>query len=617
MSRILGMVEWGGGRSAGERLRRLAGEIPPPKGGEAEIRVVDCAEAALGLVAGVHSYTCGIAEVDQGRYLISLCGFFYALEEVFRRNDLSPDASPEENLVALYRLKGESFLELLPGMFSLAIYDRDNKTLLAAGDRSGFFPIYYTQQADRFVFCSSIKPVISSLKEKRMNAAAVCQHLFFDSQYGRETYYQEVENLNYGGYLLLDIDQKKLRTGRYFRYQDLFDADEYQRNRRLDAPRELTEHLKSSLRHIVAGKDPRTFGLLCGGGIDCSFTGGLLREIGFAVPIFCFYVSDVRVSELDQARELARRLGTELITSHMPREQYYPLLLRNYLDLDQPVVHPNMTRFYIGAQTIREQGRPNQLLGVASDLLFGGTGNVRSLYRYNKLRKLFRILPARARRLLAAAVEEEQKINLELRMRNSLPALASLGMGNFERAVTQRGIEESLAGIPDRDERAVKTLMLENLCDYQQHLLNRRYELTSGEGLSYYFPFLDIEMIRFAINLPVDFCVDWRTSKAVVRKAAYPYLGSLIANRPKWGGDIPIDKYVVPMKFLLPGGFVEDNLRFSSEELMPVAGKYPKLLWNLIDIELWGRICMRGESPESLLGKMREQGIECLPHLLE
>ncbi|MDD4857175.1 MAG: asparagine synthase-related protein, partial [Candidatus Krumholzibacteria bacterium] len=172
-------------------------------------------------------------------------------------------------------------------------------------------------------------------------------------------------------------------------------------------------------------------------------------------------------------------------------------------------------------------------------------------------------------------------------------------------------IETALAGIKDPSERALKVLMIENLCEYQQHLLNRRYELSASNGLSLFFPFLDLEMLRFAMNLPVLFCVDWRTSKIVVRKAALPYLGGLLASRSKYGGDVPLDPWIRPLAFLLEDGIVRDMFRFDRSSMERLLADHTKFLWNMIDLELWGRLCLLDTDPEKLLSMMRDRGVPC------
>jgi asparagine synthase (glutamine-hydrolysing) len=567
--------------------------------------------AALGLLSGVHSYTSGTYRAESDGSLVVWCGYFPRFERIFEENGLPANADAGENILALYRREGAGFLSLLPGMFSLVVCDRQAEKLIVAGDRNGFFPVYYSDSPETFLFSSSIKAVRSLLPELRVNRAAVAQHLLFDAQYGSDTYYEDVKSLTYGGYLEVDLMGGVVMRGRYFAYEDLFDPTEYGAHRMIDPPTARGRLLVESVRRIMGESSGDTFGLLCGGGIDCTLVGATLKEAGFNLPIFCGWISDVGVRETEQAREVTDRLGIELVDAHLPREQYYPNLLKNFVDIDQPIVHPNLASSYVTAETVRAHGRPNQVLGVSSDMLFGGTGNVRSLYRYTKLRKVAGILPGRIRTLIDVSTKDAEKLDLELRMRNPLGAVAELGAGNFPRASTQKRIAQALSGIADPHERAVKILMLENLCDYQQHLLNRRYELTAGEGISYYFPFLDLDVVRFAINLPVSHCVGWHESKLVVRKALSAALGERFAKRPKWGGDVPLDKWVAPLKFLLHDGFVVDWLEFDHNALMGVAEKHPKLLWNLIDIELWGRICIRHQPPEEILDLIRARGIDC------
>jgi hypothetical protein len=295
----------------------------------------------------------------------------------------------------------------------------------------------------------------------------------------------------------------------------------------------------------------------------------------------------------------------------LTREMFYPGLLKSIVDFAQPIVHPNTAKFYPDVDGLRSVGRRSQIYGVASDLLFGGFGNAKSYYRYLRMRKLARALPRKARTVASTALADPALVNLERRMRNPIGLLARSGMGNFERGAMLQSVETALAGIEDPSERALKTLMLESLCEYQQHLLNRRYELSASTGLSLFFPFLDPEMVRFAMNLPVTFCVDWRTSKIVVRKAAFPYLGAALAGRVKYGGDVPLDRWVRPLAFLLEDGFLREALRFDRAAMGRLLDERDKLLWNMIDLELWGRLCLLGTDPERLLATFRERGVPC------
>jgi len=381
--------------------------------------------------------------------------------------------------------------------------------------------------------------------------------------------------------------------------------------RDIDASAVLSRRLESALDKIVKFVDPSSLGLSCGGGIDCTYIGALLKRMGMELPIYCSNVVGSDISEKALAEEAASRVGAELYVSDLKREDFYPLILRSIIEYEQPIVHPSTPKFYVSTDVKWSTGRRNLIMGVASDLLFGGIGNVNSLYRYLRLRKVLGVIPARFRRILSSVLSDPRSTNVQLRMRNKLWDLARVGMGNFERASMQERIERAFSSIPSEVEREVKILMVENLCDYQQHLLNRRYESNTSYGISLYFPFLDLDLLEFAINLPVSHCVDWKNGKVVVRRAASQLLGSSFYSRKKWGGDVPIDKWVPPLKFLLRGGFLEEFFSLESEQLTEAPGGSVKVLWNLIDLELWGRLSILGQSPHELIERMREEGIEC------
>jgi asparagine synthase (glutamine-hydrolysing) len=617
MGRIFGAVlreAAGGERKAPGDIIRAMSEVAGRGAGAAPAIAGNAAGlAALGASGSTGGFIAGVTREEGGGRIVSFCGYMPGLKDLFARSDIDAGIETGAGLIALYIKAGPRFLEDLPGMWMLALYDGPAGKLLLASDRNGYFPIYYSSPPDRFVFSSSLRAVVSTIGKPAADRGALMEYLFFDAVYGGATCYSDIRLLPYGAYLVLDTKSMMIEEGRYFRYEGLFDIDRYNGSRRIDAPAALTSVMRESLGRIRGQASEDTFGLLCGGGIDCSYLGGVMKEIGMNVPIFCSSVADVAVSEEEMARTTVERLGTGFHVAHLTSRNYYPRLLRSIRDFGQPIAHPNLARFYISAWNAARHNRANQIKGVASDLLFGGQGNVRSFYRYLRLSKYLSFVPAGARRVLTSAFEPRQKTDLELRLRNPLPSLSSIGMGNLERGAASTRILLALGGIRDADERAVKALMMENLCEYQQPLLNRRYEMAELHGLALWFPFLDTEVVRFAVNLPVGACVGWNTSKKVVREAARPYLGGALASRAKWGGDVPTAKWVRPLKFLLDDGFIAARLGFDPSVMGPVLDADIKLLWNLIDIELWGRMCLLGEDPRDLLAAMKRNGLESDP----
>lgn len=610
MPRLFGAVKYRNENGLDDIAEILGSNLSVASGGEG-IETAGEDGVILGLVKDQQPFDGGITSFDKERCIVAYSGFIPSTETVCSKYGIPRDSGTAGMIMALYRKIGDDFFREVPGMSSIALYDMERKRLLIAGDRSGAFPLYYYRGAGSFVFASSLNAVREGCSKSRLRTASVVEHLLFDALYGRYTFYEDIYLTEFGTFLSVDLEGGAVKRAKYFSYEELFDIDHYRSNRAINAPEELTFHVGNCLQRIMENQDISAFGLSCGGGIDCSYLGGVLNDIGFPLPILCTSVSDARLQEDGMARDTAERLGTELHTSYLLTEDFYPFLLRSIIEFDQPIVHPATPKFYAGSGSEDKDSRPRHIMGVASDLLFGGYGNVISFYKYLKIRSLFHWMPGRMRTLLRVGSVDLEKIKLQLRMRNSLIDMDALGMGNLERGADQAAIREALSEIENRDEREVKALMIQNLFDYQQHLLNRRYEISARCGISLYYPFLDLEMLKFAVNLPVSQCVNWKDSKVVVRKAALPYLGEGLAARAKYGGDVPIDKWIKPMRGLLRDGFVAEALGYDPERLDKAVGANMKVLWNMIDLELWGRLCIRGDNPESILDMLRDKGVNC------
>ena len=61
--------------------------------------------------------------------------------------------------------------------------------------------------------------------------------------------------------------------------------------------------------------------------------------------------------------------------------------------------------------------------------------------------------------------------------------------------------------------------------------------------------------------------------------------------------------------------FLEKYFSFEYDIMMPSIENSPKILWNLVDLELWGRLCIQQESPYYLIDLIRSKGIECSDYI--
>ena len=101
---------------------------------------------------------------SSGRYAIVYNGEIYNFKEL--RDELELDGiifktkTDTEVLLELYAQQGERCLLKLNGMFSIAIWDKEDKVLFLARDRLGKKPLYYCQNGEAFVFASELKSLL-------------------------------------------------------------------------------------------------------------------------------------------------------------------------------------------------------------------------------------------------------------------------------------------------------------------------------------------------------------------------------------------------------------------------------------------------------------------------
>ena len=90
-----------------------------------------------------------------------------------------------EVLIYAYKEWGDKFLDYLEGMFSIVIYNKEDKSIKLFRDRFGIKPLYYFLDDGNFIFSSEFLPIVKILK--KLNKV-----LNFN--------YQSINNFIYAGY---------------------------------------------------------------------------------------------------------------------------------------------------------------------------------------------------------------------------------------------------------------------------------------------------------------------------------------------------------------------------------------------------------------------------------
>ncbi|MBM3809805.1 MAG: asparagine synthase (glutamine-hydrolyzing) [Acidimicrobiia bacterium] len=269
-----------------------------------------------------------------------------------------------EVMVHAYEQWGEDFLVRLRGMFALAIWDGRTKTLIAARDRAGEKPLYWTQTPGRLLLASEVKALLVRPEVSReLDPVGLDQFLTYEHILAPRTLLKGVHKLPPAHVL-------RYRNGdvSVHRYWDAADV-ELQDWRDEDAAAALRESLGIAVERQLMADVP--LGAFLSGGIDSSSIVALMSQ-GASQPVNTFSIgfSDGTYNELPYAREVAA-----LFKTHHRERQASPdlgeMFERLIVHLDEPFADVSLFPTFTVSELAREHVKV-VLSGDGGDELFGG-----------------------------------------------------------------------------------------------------------------------------------------------------------------------------------------------------------------------------------------------------
>lgn len=147
---------------------------------------------------------------NDSRYSIVFNGEIYNYIELKsnleKKGYLFKSSTDTEVLLYSYIEWGNQCLHHLNGMWSFAIFDKQNQTIFAARDRFGIKPLYYLHNADTFAFASEIPPLLTLLNSKATpDKQSIFDYLAFNrTDQTNCTFFSEIKKIQHGEYALIN-----------------------------------------------------------------------------------------------------------------------------------------------------------------------------------------------------------------------------------------------------------------------------------------------------------------------------------------------------------------------------------------------------------------------------
>lgn len=536
--------------------------------------------------------------------------------------------SDTEVLLHLYlewRESGGNLAEMLRrinGIFAFALWDSDRGEILLARDALGVKPLYYCAEANYFTFASEIKallPLVASLGP--IDILAVHRYLSLLWCPGEATLASNVRKLGPGELIWVRNGMIKERSVWYCLPATRHTSFAMNESTALSG---VVKHLRAAVHRQLVADVP--VGAFLSGGLDSSSVVTFAREQN--PNIRCFTIEPLGSAEqgvdddLPYARRVAEHLSVPLEVVSVDTTRMVDDLTDMVAQLDEPLADLAPLNVLYISRLAREFGIKVLLSGAGGDDLFTGYRRHSAILaeRYwDWLPELVRqgltnltstldqrwVWARRLRKVFDGAVLEgdARLVNyFKWSQRSDLIKLYTpefrFALGDAEAATPML---DYLAGLPSDLVSLEKMLALEQRFFLADHNLIYTDKMSMATGVEVRVPFLDLELVNFAREIPIGFKHRGGEGKWVLKKAMEPYLPKDVIYRPKTGFGAPLRRFMrYELRELLADILSETSLRrrglfdwievqklIAANDTGKVDASYTLL--SLVCIELWCR----------------------------
>jgi len=563
------------------------------------------------------------------------------------------DHSDTEVLLHAYEEWGLAAIDRLYGMFAFAVFDardRVRPVLHLARDRAGVKPLYLARTAQgEWLFASEIRALLAHPHmAAEMDRTAFWHYLTFIVAPAPLTMFRGIFKLPAGHTVSID-HRGRAKANRYWDCRP--DAATCFREDELgfdDAAAELTRLLKKSVARRMVSDVP--FGVLLSGGVDSSLNVALMAEI-MDRPVTTFtvgYEGHEDFNEFQYARRTAERYGTDHHEMRISEKEVLEFLPKLPELQDEPIADNVCIPLYFLAAFVKKSGTTVVQVGEGADEHFLGywwcehyRAKEESVYwparRGERPSPWRRIVNFGRAATTSGDAEDAEFVRRAKAGEQLFWGGATAWIGERRRLLTpdqapfrqdvdcpvegllpeafqaldsHEIVQHHLGGLDGRvgmPESPYKIPYLESQCRLPEHLLMRVDKMTMASSVEARVPFLDHDVIEFAMRLPASYKLRDGEGKRLLKKAAEPYVDRDLLRRRKQGFGAPLDRWFTQGDFgkycedayarsaIRRQGFL-DNDYFDAMLRDQVAGRANNgfLVWTVLNAVLWHEACIKG-----------------------
>ncbi|MCF6806985.1 asparagine synthase (glutamine-hydrolyzing) [Thiotrichales bacterium 19S9-12] len=504
--------------------------------------------------------------------------------------------SDTEVVIKSFHQWGHACFSKFNGMWSLAIYNKKEQSLLISRDRFAQKPLFISKTDKAIFFSSEIHPLVSVLKNKpnyQLIKAFLLEGTYESNGF---TFFDGIEEFPKAHYLSIDSNQRRA-SQRYWSYP--CNAKKVTEHDFKLFENLLIDAIKIRLRSDVP------LSILLSGGVDSTVIAGYVAQLIDVSSLSAFtYASKDQFDESQYAKEVAKRLGfdTSLCVNSLDYQGYRDRLKQLVKHLGRGHSSPAVVSVDLLYETIAQNNVKVVLDGQGADELLAG-------YKHYHIIIIFMCLIRGKFKqfwLNLKDLKHEGFINIFLMwVRNVMPnGIKKLGRWLY-------GYETVFCKNIDKKITSEKIVNIEKTTKKNKNMLNRyliQQHDIGLENLLYYgdivamknsienrSPFMDHRLVEFVMNHADELKVCNSSNKAALKKLDIYKEFSSVLDRKKIGFSSNINHSILKA--------MVDELRVSSILNWPIFDqkkinkmlnsdillkpRYERFLFRLFQVHLW------------------------------
>ncbi len=527
------------------------------------------------------------------------------------------DMKDGEEMVSLFKRKGEESFNDFDGGFVLVLLDAKNAFLYIVRDRSGIKPFYYFESENRFVFGSLLRDFYNyPFFNKELDLESLALFLQYGYITHPHTIYKNLFKLNAASYLEIDLKKKSVIEKSYWNILDFYnDKSDLEESKIKERSEYLLE--KSVEKRYNSSSSPK--GSFLSGGYDSAAVSLFLSRMSFEkIDTYTIGFYENGYDEAPFAKEIAKKIGSRHHEFYFSSEDARAVVESLPDIYDEPFGDKAALPTVFLAEKARGEIK-SLFSGEGGDEVFATGGDMDLFLKINRfpliLRKCVSFL---MREIPPSFIEKFSFTNFPTRYEKWSNLLKRGDMVNFIKfkeqvmgamEIKKLFLRETLPKAPYFKEDEFFRVDEKNFLDMMLGVYFKVYmsddELVKISnpaaffGMELHEPFLDRELVEFLASVPVSLKRKNSVEKYLLKEIVHKYIPKEIMDRPKRGFSVPLDKWLREdlssyLEIYLKKERIDRENIFDFKEIERIKkgfcegkNEYAKRIWLLLMFEMW------------------------------